>query len=174
MQWVQKIVTWIMSCQTKLGFVCFFPTDSYDWRDKCMRGLSQPIASGVKLFFLEKQWKGVYWDEICGNRTDVLMTVVPLTHIRTCAQRAEQHSLESGGASQWARNHGPLCSRLFQSLQELSWLSHSSSLPGASWTLFLQNVRTVCFFLSKPYLIFTELSSLMFCPDAHNHHSAHD
>lgn len=50
-----------------------------------MCGLSQSIASGVKLFFLEKQWKGVYWDEICGNRTDVLMTVVPLTHIHTCA-----------------------------------------------------------------------------------------
>lgn len=46
-----------------------------------MRGLSQSIASGRKLFFGEKKWKGVYWDEICGNRTDVLMTIVPPTHV---------------------------------------------------------------------------------------------
>lgn len=80
-----------------------------------MRGLSQSIASGG-LFFGEKEWKGVYWDEICGNRTDVLMTIDPPTHVPMQAQIAEQHCLEGGGASQWGRNRGPLCSRIAQSL----------------------------------------------------------
>lgn len=65
--------------------------------DTCMHSLSQFIASGVKLFFWEKQWRGAYREEICGNRAAMLMTIVPLTRVPVQAQRAQHFSLESGG-----------------------------------------------------------------------------
>lgn len=111
MQWVQKIVIWIISFQTKLGFVFFvfcLPTNASDWRDKYIHSLSQFITSGIKLFFWEKQWKGAFWEEMGGNRAAVLMTMPPLTHVPV-------HSLEGGGASQWQRKPGPLCLRVSQS-----------------------------------------------------------
>lgn len=152
-------------------------------KGKYGHGLRQSIASGVKLFFWEKQWEGPCgWDGVCGNGTGMLMMTVPVAHEPVQAPIAAQHSLGPGEPPRLAEG-GPVLTHPTVSLQELSGRSRSSlntscpylqSWPRASLLLFLQNARTVLAFYSKPYLIFTELSSLMFCPDAHNHHPAHD
>ena len=80
--------------------------------DTCMHSLSPFIASGVKLFFWEKQWRGAYRAEICGNRAAMPETIVPLTHVPVQAQSTQHFRLESGGASQCARKRGPLLTEL--------------------------------------------------------------
>lgn len=132
-QWVWKIVMLLIS-----GFVfCFFNlTDSPDWMDTCMHSLSPFIASGVKLFFWEKWWRGVYRAEICGNRAAMPVTVVPLTHVPYKPRALHTSAWRVGAPPSVSGNVG-LCSRNSQ--------AHFRNCPDTPvalfWVIFCFHLR---------------------------------
>lgn len=122
----------------------------------------------------------ITWKEDQHANADIPLTWVPVQGTDTEQCSSEGGELPSDGEAAVPKD-------LPASFQEPSSQSHSSSLsrslplPWRSPGYRAGLVLLCCFcriyrllLISKPYLIFTELSSLMFCPDAHCPHSAHN